>query len=138
MSTLKLVEKMYDAWLDGIRKLDKKEFIIGERLPGICQAAGLSDIKAEVQADGWLYSDPRRRLADVKQELRINILQFKTRYKTDRKYAIAGGMTNARINAYNRQTLAKMRALLSNTKKLRSDPTMYAASLFLVSGTKTV
>jgi ubiquinone/menaquinone biosynthesis C-methylase UbiE len=132
-----LVERMYDAWLDGIRKLERKEFRIGERLPGIFQAAGLSEIKAEVQADGWLYTDPRRKLADIKQQLRFDISQFKTRHKTDRKYLIAGGMTDARIKAYNRQTLAKMKALLSNDKNLRSDPTFYAASLFLVSGTKT-
>jgi SAM-dependent methyltransferase len=132
-----LVERMYDAWLDGIRKLERKEFRIGERLPGIFQAAGLSEIKAEVQADGWLYTDPRRKLADIKQQLRFDISQFKTRHKTDRKYLIAGGMTDARIKAYNKQTLAKMKALLSNDKNLRSDPTFYAASLFLVSGTKT-
>ncbi len=132
-----LVERTYDAWLDGIRKLERKEFRIGERLPGIFQAAGLSDIKAEVQADGWLYTDPRRKLADIKQELRFNLSQFKARHRTDRKYLVAGGMTDARIRAYNRQSLAKMKALLSDDTKLRSDPTFYAASLFLVSGTKT-
>jgi len=132
-----LVERMYDAWLDGIRELEKKEFRIGERLPGIFQAAGLGDIKAEVQADGWLYTDPRRKLADIKQQLRFDLSQFKTRHKTDRKYLLAGGMTDARIRAYNRQSLAKMKGLLSDDKKLRSDPTFYAASLFLVSGIKT-
>ena len=131
-----LVEKAYSAWLDGIRKLEGKEFRIGERLPGIFQAAGLSDIKAEIQADGWLYTDPRRKLVDIKQELRFTLSQFKERYKTDRKYLLAGGMTEAKIKAYNRQALAKMRALLSDDKRLRNDPTLYAASLFLVSGTK--
>ncbi len=133
----KLTEEVYDAWLDGIRKLDGKEFRIGERLPGIFQAVGLSDIKAEVQADGWLYTDPRRKLADIKKELQFSYSMFKERQKSDRKYLVAGGITDARITAYNRRSLAKMRALLSDDKILRNDPTFYAASLFLVSGTKT-
>jgi ubiquinone/menaquinone biosynthesis C-methylase UbiE len=47
----KLAERAYEAWVNGIRKLEGKEFKIGEKLPGIFQKAGLSDIKAEVQAD---------------------------------------------------------------------------------------
>lgn len=132
-----LTEEVYEAWLDGIRKLDGKEFRIGERLPGIFQAAGLSDIKAEVQADGWLYTDPRRKLADIKKELKFSYSMFKERQKSDRKYLVAGGITDARITSYNRRSLAKMKALLSDDKKLRNDPTIYAASLFLVSGTRT-
>ncbi len=123
--------------MEGIRKRERKDFRIGERLPGIFQAAGLSNIKAEVQADGWLYSDPGRRLADVKEQLRFDLSQFYTRSKIERKFLLAGGMTEARIDAYNRQTVAKMKALLSDDNKLRNDPTIYTESLFLVSGRKT-
>ncbi len=136
-SYTELVEEWYDAWTYGFRKLERREIRIGERLPGIFQAAGLSNIKAEVQTDAWLYSDSRRRLADVKEQLRFDLSQLKTRTRTDRKYLIAGGMTDARINAYNRQTTRKLNALLSDEKKLRSDPSLYVGSLFLVSGTKT-
>jgi len=121
---------------DGIRKLEGKHIRIGDRLPGIFQAAGLTGIKAEIQADGWLYTDPRRRLADLRQQLRFDLSMLEARSKIDRKYLIAGGMTDARINAYNRQTMAKTKMLLSDDKKLRNDPSLYAASLFLVSGTK--
>ncbi len=131
-----LFDQVQDALFDGIRKLEGKHIRIGERLPEIFQAAGLNDIKAEIQADGWLYTDPRRRLADVRQQLKFDLSMLKARSKIDRKYLIAGGMTDARINAYNRQTMAKTKILLSDDKKLRNDPSLYAASLFLVSGTK--
>jgi len=49
-----LAERVYEAWVNGIRKLEGKEIKIGEKLPRIFQKAGLSGIKAEVQADAWL------------------------------------------------------------------------------------
>jgi ubiquinone/menaquinone biosynthesis C-methylase UbiE len=88
-----LAERAYDAWIEGIRKLEGKTFGIGEKIPGIFRKAGLSNIKAEVQADAWLYSDPRRRLSDVKAELRFDYSIFKERRRKDRKYLIAGGMS---------------------------------------------
>ena len=131
-----LFDQVQDALFDGIRKLEGKHIRIGERLPGIFQAAGLTGIKAEIQADGWLYTDPRRRPADLRQQLKFDLSMLKARSKIDRKYLIAGGMTDANINAYNQQTIVKMKALLSDDKKLRNDPSLYAASLFLVAGTK--
>jgi hypothetical protein len=81
-----LAERAYEAWVNGIRKLEGKEFKIGEKLPGIFRKAGLFGLKAEVQADAWLYSDPRRRLSDVKAELRFDYSLFKERRRKDRKY----------------------------------------------------
>lgn len=132
-----LSEQWEDAWGEGVRKLDGKGFRIGERIPGIFHAAGLTDIKAEVQADAWLYSDPRRRLTDVKEQLRFDLSLVKARSRIDRKYLIAGGMTPTRIDAYNKQTFDKLKALLSDDNRLRNDPTLYVASRFLVSGTRT-
>ena len=132
-----LSEQWENAWGEGVRKLDGKGFRIGERLPGIFHAAGLTDIKAEVQADAWLYSDPRRRLTDVKEQLRFDLSLLKARSRIDRKYLIAGGMTPTRIDAYNKQTFDKLKALLSDDRKLRNDPTLYVASRFLVSGIRT-
>jgi len=83
-----LAERAYEAWINGIRKLEGKEFKIGEKLPGIFREAGLSGIKAEVQADAWLYSDPRRRLSDVKAELRFDYSLFRERRRKDRKYLL--------------------------------------------------
>ena len=134
----KLAERVYEAWIDGIRKLEGKEFKIGEKLPGIFQKAGLYGIKAEVQADAWLYSDPRRRLNDVKAELRFDYSVFKERRRKDRKYLLAGGMSNHQVTSYFDRLEARTKALLSDDKKLRNDASFYAATFFLVSGTKRV
>ena len=132
----KLAERAYEAWINGIRKLEGKEFKIGEKLPGIFQKAGLSNIKAEVQADAWLYSDPRRRLSDVKAELRFDYSLFKDRRRKDRKYLLAGGLSNATITSYFNRLEARTKELLSNDEKLRNDASFYAATFLLVSGAK--
>ncbi len=132
----RLAQKAYDAWVNGIRKLEGKEFKIGEKLPGIFQKAGLSHIRAEVQTDAWLYSDPRRKLRDMKAELRFEYSIFKERRRKDRKYLLAGGMPNSKITSYFKRLEARTKALLSDDEKLRNDKSFYAATLFLVSGTK--
>ena len=132
----KLAERAHDAWVNGIRKLEGKEFKIGEKLPGIFQKAGLSNIKAEVQADAWLYSDPRRRLSDVKAELRFDYSVFKERRRKDRKYLLAGGLSNATITSYFNRLEDRTEALMSDDEKLRRDTSLYAATFFLVSGLK--
>jgi hypothetical protein len=38
----KLAEQGYDAWVNGIRKTEGKEFRIGEKLPGIFRKAELN------------------------------------------------------------------------------------------------
>jgi SAM-dependent methyltransferase len=132
----KLGEQAQNAWVNGIRKLEGKEFRIGEKLPGIFRKAGLSNIKAEVQADAWLYSDPRRRLNDVKEELKFDYSIFKERKRKDRKYLLAGGMSNAQVTSYYNRLEDRMKKLLSSDEKLRNDSSFYAASFFLVSGMK--
>jgi ubiquinone/menaquinone biosynthesis C-methylase UbiE len=131
-----LGQRAHEAWVNGIRKLEGKEFKIGEKLPGIFRKAGLSSIKAEVQADAWLYSDPRRRLGDVKAELRFDYSVFKERRRKDRKYLLAGGMSNARITSYFNLLEARKKVLMSDDKKLRNDASFYAATFILVSGMK--
>ena len=131
-----LAERAYEAWINGIRKLEGKEFKIGEKLPGIFQKAGLSGIKAEVQADAWLYSDPRRRLSDVKAELRFDYSLFRERRRKDRKYLLAGGMSNDQIASYFNRLEARTGQLLSSDAELRNDSSLYAGTFFLVSGVK--
>ena len=131
-----LAERAYEAWVNGIRKLEGKEFKIGEKLPGIFREAGLSGIKAEVQADAWLYSDPRRRLSDVKAELRFDYSLFRERRRKDRKYLLAGGMSNDQITSYFNRLEARTEQLLSSDMKLRNDSSLYAGTFFLVAGVK--
>ena len=46
------------AWLRAIKKLEGKEFKIGERLPRIFQETGLYDIQSEIHADAWYTATP--------------------------------------------------------------------------------
>lgn len=132
-----LAQEEYESWVDGIRKLDGTEFWIGQKLPGIFQKAGLSKIKAEIQADAWLNTDPRRRLKDVEAQLRFDYSIFRKERHEERKYLLAGGMRNEKINSYLRVFESRTKALLSDEKKLRSDPSFYGDTFFIVHGTKT-
>ncbi len=131
----KLAERAYSAWVEGINKLEGKEFRIGERLPRIFRKAGLSDIRAEIQADAWLYSDPRRRLRDIRADLRFEQSIFRERRRKDRKYLLAGGVSNRWITSYfNRLAGRTRRKLRSKVNELRNDASLYGATFFLVSG----
>jgi hypothetical protein len=134
----KLAGQAYSAWVDGIKKLEGKEFKIGEKLPGIFRKAGLSDIRAEIQADAWLYSDPRRKLGDIRADLRFEYSIFKERRRKDRKYLLAGGLSSKWITSYfnrlERRTRDKLRA---KDDQLRNDASFYGATFILVSGTKS-
>ena len=73
MMILALTGLPVNLTVDGIKKLEGKGFKIGEKLPSIFRKAGLSDIKAEIHADAWLYSDPRRKLSDIRADLRFRV-----------------------------------------------------------------
>jgi hypothetical protein len=68
--------------------------------------------------------------------LRFDYSLFKERRHKDRKYLLAGGMSNAQATSYLDRIEARTKALMSDDKKLRNDATFYAATFFLVSGTK--
>lgn len=131
-----IAEQEYESFVKGIRRLEGKEFWIGERLPGIFQKAGLSNIKAEIQADAWLNTDPRRRLKDVKAQLRFDYSIFKEGRRRDRKYLLAGGMSSEKIKSYFNRLESRTKAFLEDDQKLRTDPSFYGDSFILVSGTK--
>jgi len=132
----RLSDQVWEAQLRGIRKLEGKEFRIGEKLPGIFQEAGLVDMKAEIQNNVYLGSDPRQPLNDVKEELRFYLAFFKERMEQDRKYQVAGGLSNAKISEYNKGYMSKTEGLLADDQKLRRDPTIITDALYIVSGMK--
>ena len=131
-----LSDQAWEAQLRGIRKLEGKEFRIGEKLPGIFQEAGLVDMKAEIQNNVYLGSDPRQPLNDVKEELRFYLAFFKERMEKDRKYQVAGGLSNTKISEYNKGYMSKTEGLLADDQKLRRDPTIITDALYIVSGMK--
>jgi ubiquinone/menaquinone biosynthesis C-methylase UbiE len=134
----KLAERAHSTWVDGIKKLEGKEFKIGEKLPSIFRKAGLSDIRAEIHADAWLYSDPRRKLSDIRADLRFEQSIFKERRRKDRKYLLAGGLSNKRITSYfNRLAKRTNEKLSAKDDQLRNDGSFYVATFILVYGTKS-
>ena len=98
----KLTMRLEEAYVDGVRKLEGKYFDIGNRLPTIFRKPGLREIMAEVQADTYLASDPRRRLEDIRDELAFYLAAFKETRKLDAKAMRAGGAPKKKIDEYNR------------------------------------
>src|SRR5207245_5421900 len=56
----KLAIRISESYVDGVRKLERKHFDIGNRLPTIFHEAGLRGIMAEYQADTYLTSEDRK------------------------------------------------------------------------------
>ncbi len=125
-----------EAWLRAIRKLEAKEFKIGERLPSIFQKAGLEEVRAEIHADAWLYCDPRRKLSDIKDQLEFEFSLSKENRGRDRKYLSVGGLSRAKVSKYYRAHDRKVRQLLSDDRKLRANTSFYGATFVLVTGRK--
>ncbi len=134
---IRLGEKMYAAYLNGVRKLEGKDFAIGEKLPTLFVEAGLKQVRAEAQADAWLNCDARRRPDDVKDELRFDYEMFRERRSLDRKILKAGGASISEVTRYFRLYEARMRKLLGSNEKLRNDTSLYSAAWTIVTGQKT-
>src|SRR5205807_406358 len=132
----KITFRKGDTYVDGVRKLEGKFFDIGNRLPTIVHKAGLREIKAEVQADTYLTSDPRRRLEDVRDELGFNLANFKETRKLDAKAMLAGGASKRKIDQYNRWFVKWMKGMLDDNEKLRNDTVFSTGGIVLVAGRK--
>jgi len=132
----KLAISLGDSYVDGVRKLEGKFFDIGNRLPTIFHKAGLREVKAEVQADTYLTSDPRRRLEDVRDELGFNLATFKETRKLDAKAMQAGGASKRKIDQYNRWYEKWMKGMLEDNEKLRNDTVFSTGGIVLVAGRK--
>src|SRR6266704_914556 len=132
----KLALRIGESLVDGVRKLEGKHFDIGYRLPTIFHKAGLREIMAEVQADTYLASDPRRRLEDVRDELTFHLASFKETKKLHEKAMIAGGAPKQKIDQYNRWVEKWMKSLLDDDEKLRNDTVVSTGGMFIVAGRK--
>jgi len=132
----KLALRIGESLVDGVRELEGKHFDIGYRLPTIFHKAGLREIMAEVQADTYLASDPRRRLEDVRDELTFHLASFKETKKLHEKAMIAGGAPKQKIDQYNRWVEKWMKSLLDDDEKLRNDTVVSTGGMFIVAGRK--
>ena len=132
----KIATKLQLSIIDGVRKREGKNFDIGERLPTIFHQAGLRDIMADVQADTYLVSDPRRGLEDVRDELGFYLALFKETKKDNAKAARAGGASMKEFDHYNRWYEKWTKGLLEDNEKLRNDTVFGAGGFVLVLGRK--
>src|SRR5713101_4573707 len=132
----KLAIRLGGSYVDGVRKLEGKFFDIGNRLPTIFHKAGLREIMAEVQADTYLTSDPRRTLEDVRDELSFYLATFKETRKLDAKAMQVGGASKRKIDQYNRWFENWMKGMLADNEKLRNDTVFSTAGIVLVAGRK--
>ncbi len=132
----RLAEKMGEASLKGIRKLEGKDFAIGEKLPTIFRRAGLGQIRAEIQADAWVNCDPRNKLRDLKDWLRFDLEVFRETKETERKAMLAGGASRKDVNRLFQRYVSRSLRLLRDEKLLRNDTLFYAAAWVVVTGQK--
>ena len=128
--------RLEEAYVDGVRKLEGKYFDIGNRLPTIFRKPGLREIMAEVQADTYLASDPRRRLEDIRDELAFYLAAFKETRKLDAKAMRAGGAPKKKIDEYNRWFEKWTIGMLNDNEKLRNDTVFSTGGIVLVAGRK--
>ena len=133
---VKLANKLSLSYIEGVRKREGKNFDIGNRLPTIFRQAGLSEVAAEIQADAYLTSDPRRRLDDVRDELGFYLDLYKETKKVDAKAMLAGGASKEEIGRYNRWFEKWTKGLLADAEKLRNDTVFSAGGFVLVIGRK--
>jgi len=89
-----------------------------------------------VQADSWVNSDPRRRLRDVREEIKFGWQMFKENEKTERRYLLGGGLSPERVRSFVRQQERRVKEYLSSDDKLRNDTSTYGASIFITIGNK--
>ena len=132
----KIADKLALSYIDGVRKREGKNFDIGNRLPTIFHQAGLHDIAAEIQADTYLASDPRRKLEDVRDELGFYLALFKETKKIDARAMRAGGASTKEIDRYNRWYEKWTKSLLQDDEKLRNDTVFATGGFVLVIGRK--
>ncbi len=116
-----LDEEMGRAYLKGLRKVEGKEFGIGEQLPSIFQRAGLQDIRAEILADAWTPSDTRLKEEDVKATLRLGYQLFKEGKRDERRILLAAGIPPRKLTSYLRLSEQWYRKLLANDEELAED-----------------
>lgn len=132
----RIADKLQLSYIDGVRKREGKNFDIGDRLPTIFHQAGLRDIIADVQADTYLASDPRRGLEDVRDELGFYLALFKETKRDDAKAMRAGGASMKEFDQYNQWYEKWTEGLLQDNEELRNDTVFGAGGFVLVRGRK--
>ena len=132
----KLARKIYPLYHEGIRKLEGRDYEIGERLPTIFREAGLREISAEVRGNLLMPSDPRTSIRDVKAQIQME-LGIHRETKADFSRALeAAGVSSNRIARFLRLQETQFRRLLASREMLRGNTTFFGSGRCLVTGRK--
>lgn len=131
-----LDEELRRAYLEGMRKVEGKEFGIGEQLPSIFQRAGLKQTKVEILADAWTPCDVRLTEEHVKAILKFTYRLFKEGKRNERRVLLAGGMIPKKITIYFRLCEEWYHNLLANDEELRKRAVVLGSTAFVVAGRK--
>jgi SAM-dependent methyltransferase len=132
----KLAREIYPFYHEGIRKLEGRDYEIGERLPTIFRGAGLGEIRADLVGNILVPSDPRTSVRDVKAQIQME-LGIHQETKADFRRALkAAGVSSNRIARFLRLQETQFRRLLANGEKLRGNTTFFGSVRCLVTGTK--
>ena len=132
----KLAREIYPAYHEGIRKLEGRDYEIGERLPTIFREAGLGEIRAEVLGNLFMPSDSRTSMRDVKAQIRME-LGIHQETKADFRRALeAAGVSSNRITRFLRLQETQFRRLLTSGETLRGNTTFFGSARCLVTGRK--
>lgn len=132
-----LDEVMSPAYLEGTRKLEGKEFGIGECLPAIFQEAGVQEIRAEILADAWTPSDTRLKKSHLRATVRFWRFLFKEGREDERRILSAAGMVSHQITRYFRLYDRWLRSLLVNNEEVRMRTLVIGSASFVIAGRKT-
>jgi ubiquinone/menaquinone biosynthesis C-methylase UbiE len=125
------------AYLTGMRKLEGKEFGIGEQLPSIFSSAGLRELRIEIRADAWMPCDARLKKDQARQMLEYTYLLFKEGKKDERRILRAGGVPPRKIRSYLNQCERWYIQLLSDREKLTTRTLVISETSFVITGRKT-
>ena len=132
----KLARKIYPEYCEGIRKLEGKDYEIGERLPTIFREAGLGEIRAELRGDLFMPSDSRTSIRDVKAQIQME-LGIHQETKADFQRALeAAKVSSSRITRFLSLQEKQFRRLLASRERLRGNTTFFGAARCLVTGRK--
>ena len=132
----KLVREIYPLYHEGIRKLEGKDYEIGELLPTIFREAGLGEIRADLLGNLLMPSDSRTSIRDVKAQIQME-LGIHQETKADFRRALkAAGVSSDRITRFLRLQEKQFRRLLASGERLRGNTTFFGAARCLVTGRK--
>jgi ubiquinone/menaquinone biosynthesis C-methylase UbiE len=132
----RLVHESDHAILKGVRKVESKDYGIGEKLPSMFLKAGLTEVKAELQGEAWMFCDARLDPNYVKATLQFDLQSFQERKKSLHRLLLAGGMNRKRVDSMFRIQERRFKELLSDDARLRRDATISGQAFFLIAGRK--